>query len=294
MIGQAAGTEDIDRLRTILDDNNALEAERIAAGFSLGRQLDAMNAFDGAFAAYADANRIVHQGILRSHKGFDLVALRSQVDWLIETFRPEMFTQRADYGDPSDRLVFVVGMPRSGTTLVEQIAASHAQVFGAGERKDIPDLVQQLSRGDAKTAPLDWDPSVMRRLSADHVAKMTALAGGAARIIDKLPDNIQLLGQIALLFPNARIILCRRDLRDACLSAFFQQFGDGMSWTFDLSDCAARAQEIERLLAHWRSVIPLRMLEIDYEAMVADQETQSRRMIDFLDLDWDPEVRGVS
>ena len=103
-----------------------------------------------------------------------------------------------------------------------------------------------------------------------------------------MPDNILRLGLVALLLPKARIIFCRRDLRDTCLSCYFQNFDDPMPYTQDLADCALRALEIERLADHWRKVLPLRMLTIDYEKLVADLEGESRRMIDFLGLDWEP------
>jgi hypothetical protein len=107
-------------------------------------------------------------------------------------------------------------------------------------------------------------------------------------VIDKMPDNVLWLGVIASLFPNARIVICRRDLRDVCLSCYFQNFVAGLPWSNDLADCAIRAVETERLIQHWLAVLPVPVLELQYEAMVADPEGQSRRLIDFLGLPWDP------
>ncbi len=288
MIGHSATDADIVQLQDTLADTAAPWAERIAAGFSLGRLLDNAGAFDAAFKACAQANGMVRQYLHQSGKGFDLASLSQQIDWSIQTFQPALFTRLAGLGDPSECPVFIVGMPRSGTTLVEQIAASHQQVFGAGERRDIQDLVTRITGGHTMAQPLTWNTEQAHGLSRDHIARLKAMGSGAARVIDKLPDNIQLLGHIAILFPNARVILCQRDLRDTCLSTFFQQFGEAMPWTLDLADCAARAQEIQRLTDHWRTVLPLPILQVDYEDLVTDPEVQSRRLIDFLGLAWDP------
>ncbi|HEX2939745.1 MAG TPA: sulfotransferase, partial [Rhodopila sp.] len=127
------------------------------------------------------------------------------------------------------------------------------------------------------------------RAAADALLQqIQAVGGDALRIVDKLPDNLLNLGHIAMLFPRARIIFCRRDLRDVGVSCFFEHFSDGVDWSFDLTDIGARAYEMERLFVHWKHVLPLQMLEVQYEDLVADLEGQSRRLIDFLGLDWDP------
>jgi hypothetical protein len=118
---------------------------------------------------------------------------------------------------------------------------------------------------------------------------LAALGGNTRRVIDKLPDNIFELGVIATLFPAARVIFCRRDARDICLSCYFQKFtGAQLAFSYDLGDCAKRYLETERMMAHWRRVLPLRMHEVEYEALVADLEGESRRLIAFLGLEWEP------
>ena len=121
---------------------------------------------------------------------------------------------------------------------------------------------------------------VARQLADRHIAHLQRLAGRALRVTDKMPDNILHLGIIAVLFPAARIIFCRRDMRDNCLSCFFQRFGEGTAFAYDLADCARRCLQIERLAEHWRRVLPLSMLTVDYEALVAEPEGESRRLID--------------
>ena len=134
-----------------------------------------------------------------------------------------------------------------------------------------------------------WDPAAVRWETASYVRKLRGLGADAVRIIDKQPDNILFLGQIAMLFPRARIVVCRRDPRDVCLSCYFQYFQDDkVSWADDLSDCGFRTRQIERLMDHWRAVLPTPVLEIQYETLITDPEGESRRLIDYLGLDWDP------
>jgi hypothetical protein len=173
-------------------------------------------------------------------------------------------------------------MPRSGTSLVEQIAASHSSVFGAGERKDIGELASQVGE-----ATHDWRCDTVRRVADAHLQRLGALGGGAVRVIDKLPDNVFMLGVIATLFPSARIIFCSRDPLDVGLSCYFQRFSEGqLMFSYSLADCGVRHRETERLMAHWLDALPLRILDISYERLVADLEGESRRLIDFLGLDW--------
>jgi tetratricopeptide (TPR) repeat protein len=275
--------------RTVLDDVSRRATDRIASGFALGRDLDRSGAYEEAFAAYAAANALMRAEHGRRGFAFDREKFQGIVDTLIAYTTAPVFQATAGWGDPSDLPVFVVGMPRSGTTLVEQIMASHPQVFGGGERKDILTIALALGEGQALRPAHTWDRGALRLETRAHIQQLRALGGDALRFIDKLPDNVLSLGQIAVLFPNARVVVCRRDLRDVGLSCFFQYFHDDtLSWSDDLADIGFRAAQVERLVAHWRTVLPLRMIEIQYETLVGNLERESRRLIDFLGLDWDP------
>ncbi len=127
-----------------------------------------------------------------------------------------------------------------------------------------------------------------RQLADAHVASLQKLGNGAVRVIDKAPDNVFLLGMIAALFPAARVILCQRDARDTCLSCYFHRFAEGHVFAYDLADCGRQFLEFDRLAMHWLGALPLEMLVIDYEELVADLEGESRRLIEFLGLDWEP------
>lgn len=260
--------------------------QRAAAAFALGRALDNAERFDEAFAAYEQANRLYLGWRNALGERFDGTALHRQVEETIAAFAPADFRAVAEWGNPSALPVFVVGMPRSGTSLVEQIAASHSQVFGAGELRDIGALAAAIAPATAA-----GDRALVRRRADAHLEHLRGLGGGALRVIDKMPDNLFQLGVVATLFPNAHVIFCRRDPRDVCLSCYFQQFAGGrLLFSYDLRDCAKRLIETEQLAAHWAQVLPLRWHEVGYEDLVADLAGESRRLIAFLGLAWEPGV----
>jgi tetratricopeptide (TPR) repeat protein len=276
----------IARLAALTRRTGLPDEARATAGFALGKVLDADDRCDEAFAAYDQANKLYRR--LRAAEGdrFDPAALAGQVDRLIATFDAARFAACAGWGDPSEAPVFILGLPRSGTSLVEQIAASHSRVFGAGELRVIGQAAARLG------PPEDWTRDRVHALAGEERARLTARAPGADRIIDKLPDNIFQLGPIAALYPSARVIFCRRDPRDLGLSCYFQKFSAGaLTFSYDLGDIGRRIRETERLAAHWRHVLPLRWIALDYETLVAEPEQESRRLIAFLGLDWEPACR---
>jgi Tfp pilus assembly protein PilF len=299
-----AQAEDIAYLSALLARENLPTDDRITAGFALGQMLDTEGHFDEAFAQFAAANALVVATQAQAGHRFDTVAFDAAINRLIAPGTqdcgtqdcgtqglqtPDFLVRATEWGNPSELPVFIVGMPRSGSTLVEQIAASHSQVFGAGESKALARAIEAMAQASAPRTPIDWDAAAARSLADRHVAGLAALAGGAgrgvARVVDKMLDNAFHLGLIAALFPNARVIICRRDPRDVCLSCYFRRFADPNLYTYDLLSCARRAQAIERLIAHWRAVLPLRMHELVYESLVARPTEEIWRLIDFLGLE---------
>ncbi len=276
------------RLEAVLKNRERSVSDRISAGFALGMLLDNAECWDEAFPCFAEANALHRQQRAQAGERFDIAVLRRQVDHLIELARPDVFSAGAPWGNPSQAPVFIVGMPRSGTSLVEQIAASHSRVFGAGELHELGRIWQTLLAHNRGRPVENWDAAFAQRLADRHVASLQALGKGAVRVIDKMPDNIFFLWIIAALFPSARIILCRRDARDVCLSCYFHHFTEGHLYAYNLADCGGRAVEIDRLAAHWSKVLPLEILAIDYEKLVADPQAESRRLIEFLGLEWEP------
>jgi hypothetical protein len=176
--------------------------------------------------------------------------------------------------------VFVVGLPRSGTTLIEQILASHPQVFGAGETRLAADTLAALGGqgADFMEGFRRLDRPTARRLAARHLEKLRALGRAALRIVDKTPDNYLALGLLASLFPRAKFIHCRRDLRDVAVSCWMTHFRD-VRWANDQQQIASRCHEHQRLMEHWRKVLPAPLLEVDYEETVADLEGVARKLV---------------
>jgi tetratricopeptide (TPR) repeat protein len=293
-----ADNQNLARLSALVERQDLPIEERTAAGFALGKVLDGADRFEEAFLAYERANHLYRDTRAALGQRFDAAELHRDVDEIIATFDSPFFASVLDWGSASELPVFIVGMPRSGTSLVEQIAASHSRVYGAGELREIGNLAQQLdpviaiirSGSDEGTAELGLEHRMtVRRLSNAHLEHLKALNGRAERVIDKMPDNIFKLGAIATLFPGARVIFCRRDPLDTCLSCYFQKFTAGqLVFSYDLADCAKRYLQTERLTAHWRNMLPLKWLDVEYEALVSDLEHQSRRIITFLALDWEP------
>jgi hypothetical protein len=208
---------------------------------------------------------------------------------MIAVCTPDFFERVRGFGLESDLPVFVVGLPRSGTTLVEQILASHSQVFGAGEIKlgqntmnalggPGTDFIEGLGRLDRPTA---------QRLASRHLEKLRALSPAALRIADKMPDNYLYLGPLASLFPLAKLIHCRRDLRDVAVSCWMTHFGE-LPWANDQQHMASRFQQYQRLMEHWRKVLPVPLLEVDYEETVGDLEGTARKLVAWCGLAWEP------
>jgi hypothetical protein len=187
--------------------------------------------------------------------------------------------------------VFVVGLPRSGTTLTEQVLASHPQVHGAGELHLVLQAFNSLPRVlGVQQGPFEClprlNPPTVQALAQDYLRRLEEHSATAARIVDKLPDNYLCLGFIATLFPRTKVIHCRRDLRDVALSCWSTDFSE-VPWAGDVEQMVGWFAQYRRVMAHWRRVLPLGVLDVDYEEMVADLEGVARRMVAFCGLEWD-------
>jgi tetratricopeptide (TPR) repeat protein len=282
--------------RAVLEQAVALpipEYYRIGAHFGLAKVYDGRGEYARA-AEHAERGNALRKNFNEARK-FVYHPERhvAFVDKLIEVFTPEFFARTRGFGRDDERPVFVVGMPRSGTTLVEQILASHSQVFGAGERLYGPHGFRRLPRdlGLTNDPLLCFDrltPEVVRRRADWHLDRLRQVDGGRAlRIVDKMPENHSFLGWLALLFPKARFIHCRRDVRDVALSCWMINFLK-IRWANDLEHIGTCMAQYGRVMAHWCKVLPVPILEIDYEQLVTNQERESRRLIDWLGLEWEP------
>lgn len=245
----------------------------------LGKRSDGLGDHAAAVAHWDAANRL-----RRSQDGvFDRDAHVARVDAIIATFTAERLRSDRDPASHDERPTFVVGMPRSGTTLVEQILAAHPQAHGCGELTAIPDIVDAMSGASA------WrDEHHRLRHAQDYLDIATRHAPqDTRRLVDKQPYNFMHLGMIGMLFAHARIVWCRRDPRDIALSIYSESFAPSATHATDLGDIAFAIAQQERLMRHWQAVSPLPILEMHYERMVEDSEAQIRQLIDFAGLPWD-------
>lgn len=265
----------------------ALSADdEIHLRFALGKIYDDCKDFDKAFEQFRRANEL-------ARPRFDRAEHERLISDIIETFTADRLAESPNKGHASELPIFIVGMPRSGTTLVEQIISSHPTAVGAGELDEIGRLAVglQSALGSSHEYPLcipELTPDHLRRLAGEYVARLESFASAeTTRVTDKMPMNFLHLGFIALLLPNARVIHCRRHPFDVCLSCYFQHFESRLAFTYDLGDLAFYYQQYERLMSHWRTVLPTTMLEVEYERLVQEPEPESRRIIEFCGLSWD-------
>jgi Flp pilus assembly protein TadD len=285
----STGHADFQRLQQLLEAPSASAEERSYLHFALGKMYEDCEHYDEAFQHYAAGNRIEDS---KCH--YRPEAYRERVDALIETYSADFLARLAAAGNPSHRPLFIVGMPRSGTSLVEQILASHPQVYGAGElswlvkaEHDLPAFLH---------SPLGY-PACVRAISAAQIEvlakkyldylEVLAEHGPYTYVSDKLPSNYERIGLIALLFPHARIIHCHRDPLDNAISQFSLLFQGAIEYSHDLFNLGAHYAEYQRLMEHWHSLMPERILEVSYESLVADYAAETRRLLDFLQLPWD-------
>ena len=259
---------------------------REAVYFRLGELYARMADYDAAFAAYT-------RGHEARRTKWDPPKWTQMVDRVINTFTSEALVTlaRSTCHDPTP--VFIVGMPRSGSSLIEQTIACHPQSFGGGEMPDIIDMIVELHHelGGKRFFPRyvpDLTEDQLDRHAAMHMSRLRELSPDADRITDKNPGNFLNLGFIAQLFPQARVIHTVRDPLDTCVSIFTTRFTFGHQWTSDLSHIGAYYADYRRVMDHWRHVLDLPLLDVPYEDMVGDHEGTTRRILEFLGLPWDP------
>jgi len=273
-------------LQDLLDKGGYSDAQERDAFYALGQLYDKLGRWEQAFSSFTRANELegyeqerdrFEEEFIALTKGFPIVGagdIRAR-------------------GVQSDKSLFVVGMPRSGTTLVEQILASHSRIHGAGELDDIGRLISRLkqrcaTRGEAYPQGITTlGDDYLNRQALEYLGKLESLAPEAGRVVDKMPHNFLALGVIDLLFPNARVIHCVRDPRDTCLSIHFRHFPVNHAYAADLFELGRYYRHYEELMHHWSRVLKLPILTVAYEDLVDDLEGSARRLIEFSELEWE-------
>jgi tetratricopeptide (TPR) repeat protein len=257
--------------------------------FSLAKAYDDIGRHDDAFACMLRANTVK-----RGRIAYDEAHTLGLFDRIRSAFDRRLFEANPGGGCHSSLPVFVIGMPRSGTTLIEQILASHPAIHGAGELSDFDQLARQMCDAGGKAFRIPEDAGILRpgdllKLGEAYVAGLQRLARRAERITDKMPANFLYAGLIHLALPRARIIHVLREPRDTCLSCYSKLFTAEQNFTYDLGELGRYYRKYAELMMHWRDVLPEgRMLEIRYDDVIADLEGSARRLVDHCGLDWDP------
>lgn len=253
--------------------------------FALGKAYEDCEDYDRAFDHYARGNELK-----RATCTFDIAEEKAMTNRILNTFDKPFLTEHAVKGCASEKPIFIIGMPRSGASLIEQILASHSHVYGAGERKELAYHAHRLGASSEREFPetiRGLEAKDFERFGQTYVDSMTRLAPDAQCIADKWLYNFRIIGLIHLTFPNAKILHAMRNPFDTCLSCYKHLFDEERNFAYDLTELGRFYKLYERLMNHWRAVLPGRIFDVSYESLVEDPETVTRKVLDFCGLPWE-------
>ena len=255
--------------------------------FALGKAREDIGQYDRAFAAYVEGNRKQHLLVPQNEEEAD-----KRVERIMALFDARFFAERQQANADERTPIFVLGMPRSGTTLIEQIISSHPAVHGAGELGDLNKVITNAPGAAAGRPFTDPIPALSAHdievLGGEYLSRVWRHAPNSRYITDKMPANFFYIGMIYLMFPHARIIHSMRDPMDSCFSCYAKLFNDTMAFAYDMETVGRFYVRYIRLMQHWHEVLPAgTVLDVSYEDVVEDTETQTRGMLDYIGLPWD-------
>lgn len=273
-------------MRREIDQGPESIDDRYHLSFALGKALEDRGEYDESFHCYAQGN-----AARRKTVRWDADQHARNLDEHQALFSEEWLAQTGSCGHPSTAPIFIVGLPRAGSTLLEQILASHSMVEGTMELPDIISIARRLSRKQSRSDASQY-PSILGRMGADELAELGAeylrrteiYRSTTPYFIDKMPNNFAHIGLIHLILPNARIIDARRYSMACCFSAYKQLFASGQNFSYSQEEIGRYYRDYVRFMAHWDRVLPGRVLRVNYEDMVADTEAEVRRMLDYCGL----------
>lgn len=277
--------DDIREMESRVAGGNLTDESHVNFLFALAKAYEDRGDFEHAWAYYSEGN-----AKRRMLERYDPVGTEVQNDAIVQLFAKELFDEKSGIGYPDRSPIFVVGLPRSGSTLIEQILASHSHVEGTSELPYVQQVSRTLNRNRADgvnypEAVIELGEKPLKALGKDYLDRAQLhRTEGAPCFIDKMPNNFPAIGFIHLILPNAKIIDARRYPLDSCLSCYRQLFGQGQSFTYDLTDIGEYFLQYQRLMDHWHEVLPGRVLTVQYEKMVTDFESQVKRLLDYCEL----------
>lgn len=279
------GRDELDRAEQRLAAGMYSPSDRQSLHFGLAHRYDQIQEYGLAFDHLVAGNRLK-----RNTMRYDVDVQVEEFRRLAEVFDRDFFVRHGAPGDPSRLPIFVVGMPRSGTTLIEQILASHSRVHGAGEISALPDagseILKAVTSGEAGRAASALLPENLRRAGQAYVKLVQGLPHGG-RIVDKALTNFTYIGLIRLMLPNARVIHVRRHPLDTCVSIFRKLFSSGLEFSYDLAELGRYYAAYARLMRHWHAVLPGYVLDVQYEGLIEDQRAVTERMLAHCGLEWE-------
>lgn len=274
-------TLELQQMQNLANSDESSTDDKIHFHFALGKAFEDSKAFDNAFQHYSTGNQLKQQQLKYDPESFE-----RQVAQQIDTCNAALFDKLSNVGDPSVSPIFIVGLPRAGSTLLEQILASHSQVDGTMELHNILGLASRL-QGQANRYPTilaELDESYFKRFGEQFLQDTQVYRSGAPFFIDKMPNNFLHIGLIKLILPNAKIIDARRHPMACCFSGFKQLFGDGQDFTYGLENIGRYYRSYQTLMDHWDTVLPGYVLKVQHEEVIDDLEGQVRRILNFCGL----------